>query len=403
MRFLATFLFLCLSVALTANVYASTESEREIQEAETNVDTSDLEDVEKAITTAKDKLAKVLKKEDDQFDNLLIDVIGGTYKSEGYLDSIQKEAFGLVKHYNMKLTPLVEKKVKRAQERAKRRKDKEWVKRAQNSLNDIKQLKTEIEKYNQYLSKDGKKITLTNDIFQSRADETVSKVQGKAVMLKYLDLDEDKLEYFLTGYAEKIYPVIANGKKPHTAWSTYKNIVRDTLMKINKMDTFGVEKKLRNAVERYPDKDEVALLYSYVLLINKSDSKKMELGYRHLKRAFDKLETEKLAYNLVRVGLRIGKLKDGQILKIIDHVSHRKDSKTLGKLNNMLLYLYLKNGDFDKAVDYMDELKSFHFDLSKISPVIKFIIYLKQGNYEMIATDVEPYDAEKQVEELITS
>lgn len=402
MRFLTTFLFLCLSVTLTANVYASTKSEREIQEAETNVDTSDLEDVEKAITTAKEKLAKVSKKEDDQFDNLLIDVIGGTYKSEGYLVSIQKEAFGLVKHYNMKLTPLVEKKVKRAQERAKRRKDKEWVKRAQNSLNDIKQLKTEIEKYNQYLSKDGKKITLTNDIFQSRADETVSKVQGKAVMLKYLDLDEDKLEYFLTGYAEKIYPVIVNGKKPLT-WSTYKNTIRDALIKIHKMDTFGVEKHLRIAVEKYPKKDAVALLYSYILLINKSDSKKVELGYRHLNRAFDRLETEKLAYNLVRVGLRIGKIKEGQILKIIDHVSHRKDSKTLAKLNNMLLYFHLQNDDYDKAADYMEELKAFHFDLSKISPVIKFIIYLKQGNYEMIATDVEPYDAEKQVEELITS
>lgn len=402
MRFLTTFLFLCLSVTLTANVYASSESEREIQEAEITMDTSDLEDVEKAITTAKDKLAKVSKKEDDQFDNLLLDVISGTYKSEGYLVSVQKEAFGLIKHYNMKLTPLIEKKVKRAQERAKRRKDNEWVKRAQNSLNDIKQLKTEIEKYNQYLSKDGKKITLTNDIFQSRADEIVSKVQGKAVMLKYLDLDEDKLEYFLTGYAEKIYPEIVNGKKP-LSWSTYKNTIRDALIKIHKMDTYGVEKHLRIAVGKYPKKDAVALLYSYVLLINKSDSKKIELGYRHLDRAFDRLETEKLAYNLVRVGLRIGKLKEGQILKIIDHVSHRKDQKTLVKLNNMMLYFHLQNDDYDKAAEYMEELKALHFDLSKISPVIKFIIFLKQGNYEMIATDVAPYDTEKQVEELITS
>ena len=161
----------------------------------------------------------------------------------------------------------------------------------------------------------------------------------------------------------------------------------------------SVEKKLRNAVEKYPEKDEVALLYSFILLINKSDSKKVELGYRHLKRAFDKLETEKLAYNLVRVGLRIGKLKEGQIMKIIDHVSHRQDTKTLGKLNNMLLYLYMKNGDFDKAVDYVEELKTFNFDLTKISPVIKFIIFLKQGSYEMIATDVAPYDTKKEVEE----
>lgn len=402
MRILITFLFLCLSVTLSTYVFADTEAELEIQEAEVSMDTSDLEDVEKSITAAKEKLTRISKKEDDQFDNMLIDIIGGNYKSEGYLVSIQKEALDLIKHYKRKLPPLVEKKVKRAQERAKRRKDNEWVKRAQNALSDMKQLRLEVEKYSKYLSKDGKKVTLTNEIFQSRADETVSKIQEKTVLLKYLDLNEDKLEYFLTGYAEAIYPKIQAGQKPHP-WSTYKNVIRDALIKIHKMDTYGVEKNLRNAVEKYPEKDAAALLYSYVLLINKSDTKKVELGYRHLNRAFDRLETEKLAFNLVRVGLRIGKLKEGQILKIIDHVSHRKDSKTLAKLNNMLLYFHLQNGDYENAVDYMEELKILRFDTSKILPVIKFIIFLKQGSYELIATDVAPYDTEKQVEELITS
>lgn len=402
MRFLTTFLLLCLSATLTANIYADTESQREIQEAEIKMDTSDLKDVKKAITVANKTLTKISKKEDTQFNKMLKDVIGGSYKSDKYLIPVQKKAFKLIKHYNGKLPPSTEKKTQSALERAKRRKDDKWVKNAQDTLNNYRLLKSDIEKYSQYLSKDGKTLTLTNKIFQSRADETVSRAQEKSVLLKYLDLDEDKLKYFLTGYTEKIYPKIVKGEKPIT-WSTYKNTVRDALIKIHKMDTYGVEKQLRNAVEKYPEKDAVALLYSYILLINKSDSKRVELGYRHLNRAFDRLETEKLGYNLVRVGLRIGKLKEGQILKIIDHVSHRKDTKTLAKLNNMLLYFYLKNGDYDKAADYMEELESFHFDLTKISPAIKFILYLKQGNYELIATDVAPYDSEKQVKELITS
>ncbi len=32
-----------------------------------------------------------------------------------------------------------------------------------------------------------------------------------------------------------------------------------------------------------------------------------------------------------------------------------------------------------------------------------FLIYLKQGNFEMISTEVAPYDTERQVEELIAS
>ena len=402
MKILTVFWILCFSFALSVCVYAATDAELEIQEAEITMDTSDLEDVEKAITTAKEKLAKVSKKENDQFDNLLIDIIGGTYKSEGYLAPVQKEAFNLIKHISNKLSPLVEKKIKIAQKRAIRRKDKEWAKRAQNALDNIKQLNPEINEYSHYLSKDGKKLTLTNDIFQSRADEVVSKVLDKTLLLKFLDINDDRVEYFLTGYAERIYPDIKAGKKPHP-WSTPKMVIRDALIKINTMDTYGVEKKLRTAVADHPKKDELALLYSYILLINKSDSKKVELGYKHLARSFDRLETEKLAYNLVRVGLRIGKLQEGQILKIIDHVSHRKDVKTLGKLNNMLLYFYMQNDDFDKTVDYIAELESFHFDMSEILPVIKFIIFLKQGEYEKIATDVAPYDTTKQVEEIITS
>ncbi|MFV1974920.1 MAG: hypothetical protein ACC651_04190 [Candidatus Scalindua sp.] len=402
MRILTVFWILCFSFVLSVYVYAATDAELEIQEAEITIDTSDLEDVEEAITTAKEKLAIILKKEDAQFDNMLIDIISGTWKNEGYLAPVQKDVFNLIKHANNKLSTVVGKKIKIAQERAIRRKDKEWVKRAQNALDNITQLKPEIKKYSRYLSKDRKKITLTNDIFQSRADEVVSKILEKTLLLKILDINDDRVEYFLTGYAGRIYPDIKAGKKPHP-WSTYKMIVRDALIQINKMDTYGVEKNLRKAVAKYPEKDDLALLYSYILLINKSDSKKVELGYKHLIRAFDRLETEKLAYNLVRVGLRIGRLQEGQILKIIDHVRHRKDVKTLGKLNNMLLYFYIQNDDFDKAVDYIAELKSFQFDLSEILPVIKFIIFLKQGEYEKIATDVAPYDTTKQVEEIITS
>ncbi|MCP5007139.1 MAG: hypothetical protein GY941_24830 [Planctomycetes bacterium] len=402
MRKLIFFWILCFSFLLPVYAYADTEAETEIQEAEIIMDSSDLKDIENSITAAKDKLAIITRKEDKQFDKMLIDVLGGTYNGDAYLAPLHMDVFNFIKFVNTKLSATVEKKIQIAQKRAVRRKDKAWAKRAQNTLDDLSQFDPEIEKYSHYLSKDRKKITLTNDIFQSRAEEVFSKILNKTLLLKFLDINDDRVEYFLTGYAEKIYPGIMAGKKPHP-WSTSKLIIRDALIKINIMDTFSTEKNLRAAVAKYPENDELALLYSYILLINKSDPKKVELGYKHLSRSFDRLETEKLAFNLVRVGLRIGKLQEGRILKIIDHVGHRNDVKTLAKLNNMLLYYYIQNDEFDKAVDYLEELKSNQFDLSEISPVMKFLIFLKQGNFEMISTDVAPYDTERQVEELITS
>lgn len=400
MRLLTTIMITLFITLIAKTTFVAGSAEKVINKSEEKVDTSDLEDVEKTIIIVKDILSSISRKIDEQFDNMLIDVIDGTYKSEGYLIPVQEEMLKLM-NYKDKLTPSVEARIKRAQERALRRKDEEWVKSAQSALDDINQVMLEIEKYKRYIGEDGK-ITLTNDIFQPKADEIISKIKGKTVLLKYLELYEDKLEYFLTGFAKEIYPDIKEGKKPFCI-TTYKIVIRDALMKINKMDTYSVEKDLREAVARFPKKDSLALLYSYILLINKSNPNSVDMGFHYLKQSFDRLETEILAYNLVRVGLRIGRINEGQILKIIDHVRHRKDMETLAKLSNMLLYFFIRNDDYSKAFDYIKDLKSLHFDLSKISPVIKFILFLKQGKYEKIATDVAPYDKKRQVEELITS
>ena len=170
------------------------------------------------------------------------------------------------------------------------------------------------------------------------------------------------------------------------------------MIRIRDGETYDVEKDLREGAGKYNDSDSIILLYSYVLLINWHDTNSLRKGYDYLNQAYDNLETEQLAFNLVRVGLRMGVLQQERLLKIIDHVVHRKDYVIAGELGNMLLYTHVKKGDYAKADRYLKELKEESYDLSKhFSPATKSLIYLKQCKFEAIAGDVAKYDREKQV------
>lgn len=403
--------FIISFIALASNVVVNAQSG--IENAEIKIDTSELEDFENNVKTLTGKLSKLEGVIDFYFNLMMTDVTTGAFSEHGYLASIKKPMADVFKFFDAKLSPSAISKIKRAQDRALRRNDTKWAKRAQAALDDAEKLLNEVEKCSMFRSEDKKDVILTYDIYKSRADEIVKYVAEMGKLIKHLEIDEERLDFFLTGYSATIYPKILKGKKPR-AIGKKKKIIRNSLMMIHNKDTFNAEKGLKNGTDKYPDNMEIALLYSYILLINKSDINSVEKGYRYLNEAFERLQTEKLAYNLVRVGLRIERIKEGQILKIIDHVQYRNDMETLGKLNDMLLYMYIKKHSYDEnqnllvdgyamASDYFKELEEEDFEIAHISPILKFIIYLNQSNYEAIANDAAVNDNDKLVKDTYES
>lgn len=374
------------------------EAEQKIAAAEAEVDMTELDSIEQRVAEVIEETRKIEGFVDTKFTELMNDVTSGVYNKDGYLAAIEKPIHTILGAHDTTVSPAAIQKVQRIQDRAKLNGDDTVAKRAQKVLDDAELLKYDLEKYECYRNKEKNNVSLTNTLFQSRVDAVISKINENTKALdRIVRIEENKLEYFLVDDAKKMYPKIQKGEKPACV-STKKKIIRDALIRIRDGETYDVEKDLREGAGKYNDSDSIILLYSYVLLINWHDTNSLKKGYDYLSQAYDNLETEQLAFNLVRVGLRMGVHQQERLLKIIDHVVHRKDYVIAGELGNMLLYTHIKKGDYAKADRYLKELKEESYDLSKhFSPVIKSLIYLKQCKFEAIAGDVAKYDREKQV------
>jgi hypothetical protein len=354
--------------------------------------------VENNIEDALNKLDSVERIIDMQFEKMMNDIISGTYDEEAYFMALEGSMLDILEFNEEKFASATLEKVRKILDKDA---NSENGDRAQAALGEILQIEIEIEKYTPYWNKE-EGMVLTTDIFKSRTGRFVSKILKKPKFLEdMIHLEENKLEFFLAGPAEKMWPKIKKGKKPFCV-SSYKMALRDALIMIRDGKTYDVEKDLRKASKRFKKKDTIKLLYAYVLLINWENKNTLKKGYEFLKDAYDNLETEKLAYNMVRVGLRLEELQEDRLQKIIAHVQHKGDLKVLGELNDVRTYMYIEKDEYDKAYDYfINELRERQKGVWKhVSPVFKFIVFLKQGEYRMIATDVAPYDTHYQVKTL---
>lgn len=406
--FLAGCLVLFLSVILLAAVEAADEGD---------VDSEVLKSVEEKLVKINKERSEAEVHTDKQFKQMMDDITSGNFKGEKYFSPLEEGLTKLINYYDKKLpvttskkVQIINKRIKSAIKESGKSVDKhKLAKRSNAALENLDAIKSEIDEYKKFWESEEKKAVLDETFFLSRTDEIVAKMLADPKLFKALEekLNENKIEYFLTKPSDKMWVKINEGRKPTGIFSsTYKRDLGKALTKIKDGKTYDVEKDLREAREKYSDKDSIRLLYAYILLINWHDRSTMEKGYDYLREAYDNLETEKLAFNLVRVGLRLGRLDEGKLYKIMDHMQFKNDLVTVGELNDMLLYSHLKKEEYDKAYKYLNDLSENQARFLKyMSPRFKFVIFLKNGKYRMIAKDVASYDSEKkrQIKEIYSS
>jgi pentatricopeptide repeat protein len=114
----------------------------------------------------------------------------------------------------------------------------------------------------------------------------------------------------------------------------------------------------------------------------------VEKGYVELEKAFDKLHTERLAYNIVRVGARLNRLDVPRLMKLIDHASFRDDSAGLDNLYNLAMHQFVKHNRLDQAVALYDRLLKEKRTQS-LAPIFSFLVLMHTGEYERIQGEVQ--------------
>jgi hypothetical protein len=383
------------------------------------IDSSNMDVDNEVLKTIEEKLMKINKLRGDidvntekQFKQMMDDITSGEYKGDEYFSQLGEALSWAINYYDKefpvtisKQIQIINRRIERIIKKSGKGIDKhKLAKRSKDAIKDLERLSSEIDEYKKYWNSEEKKVIPDNTLFLSRTEGIVSKMLADPKLFKALEekINENKIEYFLTKPTDTMWAKINEGKKPTSFLSAlYKKELGKALIKIKNSKTFDVEKDLREARDEYSDKDSISLLYAYVLLINWHDKGSMEKGYNFLKQAYDNLETEKLAFNLVRVGLRLGTLDEGKLYKIMDHVKFKGDLVTVGELNDMLLYSHLKKEEYDKAYNYLTDEEQARA-LEYMSPTFKFVIYLMNGKYGLIAKEVASYDSGKkrQIEEL---
>jgi hypothetical protein len=193
-------------------------------------------------------------------------------------------------------------------------------------------------------------------------------------------INEDRLEDFLTGTSRSTLNKIRAGKSGYNGiFSTTKQrLIAKTLAKLDDGRTFDVRKPLRDGCSRYPTDATLALLNAYVLLIEEGNNASQEGAYDFLRKTYDALETEAIAYNLIRVGTRLNRVDRQLLFDLVDHARHSGDGVT--ELAELAIYALAKDGDYEGGLAIYDKLsKSQRIG---ILPSLRLTVLIANGQFE---------------------
>jgi len=283
MRIWTILLIGCLAVSLSVialvAVEASDKSVEEINSSNIDVDNEVLKSIEEKLKEINKWRSDIEVNTNKQFKQMMDDITSGEYKGDEYFSQLGEALSGTINYYDKefpvtksKQVQIINRRIERIIKESGKSIDKHnLAKRSKDALNDLESLSSEINEYKKYWNSAEKKAVPDETLFLSRTEEVVSKMLADPKLFKALEekLNENKIEYFLTKPSDKMWMKIKKGKKPTGIFSsTYKIALGKALTKIDNGKTYDVEKDLREAREKYSDKDSISLLYAYILLIN---------------------------------------------------------------------------------------------------------------------------------------
>jgi len=149
---------------------------------------------------------------------------------------------------------------------------------------------------------------------------------------------------------------------------------------------FNAERHLETAVQKYRRDDRHGSLRSmlaFVKLINRSNPDATDEGYRLLQEVHESIGSEQTAYNLVRVGIRLGHVDDAMLWKLIDHVEFAGDTMRLSRLNELAMIYALSNGQAERAYTRLTELEKMGA-VDQLPDQLKAIILLRTGRFDQL-------------------
>ena len=362
-------------------------------ESEHRVDELKFKQFQRSVNIIEAHRAELDEAMDTQFDKLVTDALGGGIQDDpAYVEPVADLAERILEEFDGQLNDSMVARLRNTLARQ----DRKFAERANAVIIERDRLAADLiepirASYTE--PKDDKTpAKLTLKVFQTRADALVGELIANGELLKQINMDRDRMEDFLAETSRNIWANVDKGKRrpylPGSRKATLQKIMRDYL---KKHKYFDAEKPLRLACDRFGKRDKdssLHLLYSFVLLINKSNPVAVEKGYIELEKAFDKLHTERLAYNIVRVGARLDRLDVPRLMKLIDHASFRDDSAGLDNLYNLAMHQFVKHDRLDRAVALYDQLLKEKRTKS-LAPIFSFLVLMHTGEYERIQSEVQ--------------
>lgn len=246
---------------------------------------------------------------------------------------------------------------------------------------------------------DGGEQQMTLAVFQPAADAMVEKLKSGDSLMRQVRIDKDKLEYFLNRESRQIWnDVLEGGDGVHLFSARYKKrmsqIMQDHLVEEN---YFNAERPLKEALQDYEDDDtyySLHLLYAFVKLINESNPDAVNEGYTILQEAYesDKRELDRdrdrIAFNYLRVGTRLGRIDEDTFLKLLDHVKFIEDDDALIDLYNLAMARYIKQDMWQEASDLYAKAQEKGLQ-DQLPDAFIAMVLLKEGNFRELGDQVQ--------------